>query len=152
MPAHSSISGLSPVSRKRCPVELCSDLVQQDADIFRLGTGGRQGENFLQLSAKMRARHRFTKGSDLGFFEFALALRHDAAVKTILLRRQFHPSTALIVWLTNTCAKRRAHDFAAFRPLTRRLLAPFTPKTSDASFCSLHHTATQKFTQGEEQP
>jgi hypothetical protein len=136
MPAHSSISDLSPVSRKMWPVELCSDLVQQDADTFRLGTGGRQGENFLQLPAKMRSRHRFPKGSDLGFFEFALVRRQGPTVKTILLRRQFHPEYRFV--REHGC---ESVPFAISRRAGRASpFTPFGPKTSDASFCSVHHT------------
>src|ERR1700720_3905242 len=105
MRAHSSISDLSPVSGKMWPVELCSDFVQQDADIFRLGTGGRQGEDCLQFPAKMRAQLRFPEEPDLGFFEFALVRRQGPAVKTILLQCQFHPKYRFV----------REHEFAISR-------------------------------------
>ena len=45
-----SIPNLSPASRYGRLVELCLDLPQQDADSFRLGTIGGQGEDLLQLS------------------------------------------------------------------------------------------------------
>jgi hypothetical protein len=116
MRAHSSISDLSPISRKMWLVELCSDLVQQDADIFRLGTDGRQGENFLQFPAKMRAHRRFPKRPDLGFFELALFRRQGAAVKTKILRHQFH-----LVWFANTGAKAPPLRFRAVQAVPRYL-------------------------------
>src|ERR1700730_2140055 len=95
MRALSSIPNLSLVSRNGRLVELCLDLPQEDADIFRLGTVARQGEDFLQLAAKMRAHRRFPEGPDIGFLEFALVRRQSAAVKTILLQCQFHPEYRL---------------------------------------------------------
>ena len=100
---------------------------------------GRQGEDFLQLPAKMRTRRRFPEGPDLEFLELALVRGQGAALKTIILQHQFHPIYRLIVWFTNTRAKTRAspRDFAACGPPPRHLFAPFKPKTCDASFCSV---------------
>jgi hypothetical protein len=90
---HSSIPNLSPVFRNEQLVELCLDLPYEDADSFRLGIIGRQGEDFLQLPAKMRAHLRFPEGPDLGFLEFALVRRQTVALKTTILRHYFHPNT-----------------------------------------------------------
>src|ERR1700732_485930 len=87
---NASIPSLSLVSRNGRIVELCLDLPQEDADILRLGTVAWQGEDFLQLPAKMRAHRRFPQEPDLGFLEFALGRRQSVALKTITLRRQFH--------------------------------------------------------------
>ena len=97
MRAHSSIANFSTVSRKGRLVELCLDRPEEDADIFRLGTVGRQGEDFLQLPAKMRAHRRFPEGPDLGFLEFALLRRQSVALKMVILLREFHPETRSIV-------------------------------------------------------
>jgi hypothetical protein len=107
MRALSSIPSLSLVSRNGRLVELCLDLPQEDADIFRLGIA-RQGEDFLQLPAKMRTHRRSPEGPDLGFLEFALVRRQSVALKTIILRRQFHSEYRSIVRIANTRAKPRA--------------------------------------------
>ncbi len=150
MRAHSSISDLSPVSRKMWVVELCSDLVQEDADIFRLGPVGRQGENLLQLPAKMRAHPRFPKGSDLGFFEFALVRRQGAASKTTILRHQFHPEYPLDCLVREhgcesapIAISRRGGRASPFMPLLRLKLptqafVPYTtrrPRAGGANGC-----------------
>jgi hypothetical protein len=62
------------------------DLPQEDADIFRLGTVARQGEDFLQLPAKMRAHRRFPEEPDLGFLKFAFVRRQSVALKMTILR------------------------------------------------------------------
>ena len=93
------VERISPVSRNRRLVELCLDRPQEDADIFRLGTVARQGEDFLQLPAKMRTHHRAPDGPDLWFVEFALVWRQSVALITI---GQFHPQYRLIVWFANT--------------------------------------------------
>src|ERR1700730_4689227 len=108
MRAHSSIANFSTVSRKGRLVELCLDRPEEHADIFRLGTVGRQGEDFLQLPAKMRAHRRLPEGPDQRILEFALVRRHSAALKPTLLRHYFHPEYRLTVWFANTCAKPRA--------------------------------------------
>ncbi|MGH6846845.1 MAG: hypothetical protein ACREC0_05245 [Methylocella sp.] len=72
------------------------DLPQEDADIFRLGTAGRQGEDFLQLPAKMRTHHRFPEVPDLDFLESALVRRQSVALKTIIPLHQFHPGYRLM--------------------------------------------------------
>jgi hypothetical protein len=105
--AHSSIPNLSLVSRNRRVVELCFYLPQEDADIIWLGTVARQGENFLQLPAKMRTHRRFPEGPDLGFLEFALVRRRSVGLKTTILQRQSHSEYRSIVWIANTRAKPR---------------------------------------------
>ena len=95
----------------------------------------------------MRAQRRFSEVPELGFLEFALVRRQCAALKTIILLRQIHRDYRLIVWFANTRATPSAillRGFAARTPQLRHLLAPLTPKTSDASFCSVHHKRTQK--------
>lgn len=128
MRAQSSIPNLSPVSRDGRLVEFCMDLPQEDADIFRLGRVRRQGEDFLQLPAKLRARRRFPEGTDLGVFEFALVRRQSVTLKTIVLRRQFHPQFhpeyRLIVWVANTYETPRA---IAIAPLSGRCIANYLP-------------------------
>jgi hypothetical protein len=123
-----TIPNLSPVSRNGRLVELRLDLPEEDADIFRLGTVGRQGEDFLQLPAKMRAHRRFPEATDLGFLEFALVRRQSVALKTIILRRQLHPEYYSIVWFANTCAKPRAS--IAISRLSGRCLAINLPHLS----------------------
>src|SRR3984893_12172937 len=125
MRAHSSIANFSTVSRKGRLVELCLDRPEEDADIFRIGTVGRQGEDFLQLPAKMRTHRRFPEGPDLWFVEFALVRRQSVALIIIILRHQFHPEYRLIVWFANTCAKLRAP--AATSRLAGRRLAIYLP-------------------------
>jgi hypothetical protein len=138
MRALSSIPNLSLVSRNGRIVELCLDLPQEDADIFRLGIVARQGEDFLQLPAKMRAHRRLPEGPDFGFLEFAVARRQSVALKTIILRRQFHSNTARLFG-----SRTRAQNLALpsrFRGLAGgRIVGPLAPKTSNASFCSIHH-------------
>jgi hypothetical protein len=103
------------------------DFPEEDADILRLGTFGRQGEDYLQLPAKMCAPRCFPEWPDLGFLEFALVCRQSVALKTIILLRQFHPEYCSIAWFANICASRSLRDFAAGTPLPRHLFAPFTP-------------------------
>ncbi|MGH6840269.1 MAG: hypothetical protein ACREDT_16075, partial [Methylocella sp.] len=92
-----SIPDLSPVSRDGRVVELCIYRPQEDADIIRLGTAGRQGEDFLQLPAKLRIHRRFPERPNFGFLESALVRRQGAALKAIILRSQIHPGYSLIV-------------------------------------------------------
>src|SRR5580704_1737914 len=96
---------------------------------------------FANTCAKPRAP--IPEGPDQRILEFALVPRHSAALKTTLLRHYFRPEYRLTVWFANTCAKTRAS--MATSGLTGRCLAfaPFTPKTSDASFCSVRHKRTR---------
>jgi hypothetical protein len=48
---------------------------------------------------------------------------------------------------------RSDRDLAACKPLPRHLFAPFRPKTSDASFCSVRHKRSESLpVAGGEQP
>jgi hypothetical protein len=77
-------------------------------------------------------------------------------LKTIILQRQYHPEYRLIVWFANTRAIPSAvlsRGLAARTPKLGHLLAPLTPKTSEASFCSVAKIARKGLPgAGDKQP